>query len=252
MNTHEPLVSLLMPTYNTVQFLKAAVDSVKKQTYTNWELIMVDDGSVDGSNELASVLATTDKRIKHYTNPTNLGISKTRRKGVDESSGELIGHIDSDDLLERWAVEEMVTAFNAEPDVALFYSDFAHIDVENAVGSYSPSKVFDSAILHQHGWRHFGMYRRSAYDQTEGFNTKLIHGCEDGDLFMQIAEKYPCKRIQKVLYFYRNHAKNTTRKLKKCDVCTQRADCNYMRVWAKSAKYDPITFKPLNKEPVAE
>ncbi len=241
-------MSLMMPMYNTVQFLKAAVDSVLAQTYQNWEMVIVDDASDDGSYELATALALEDQRIKLHKNYTKLGIAKNRGKAVHLCTGEFIGHIDSDDMLERWALEEMLRVFDSKPDAALVYSDFAQIDTKGKLELYSTSHDFDPATLHRHGWRHFGVYRKSAYDATQGFNTKLLNGCEDGDLFMQIAEQFPCYRIPKVLYYYRSHSTNTTRTMKKCDSCTQRAECNYMRVWAKSANYDPITFTPLSKE----
>lgn len=243
-----PLVSLMMPMHNTVQFLKAAVDSVLAQTHQNWELVIVDDASNDGSYELATALALKDQRIKLHRNDSKLGVAKNRDKAVHLCTGEFIGHIDSDDMLERWALEEMLRVFDSKPDVALAYSDFAQVDVKGKVELYSASHDFDSNILHRHGWRHFGVYRKSAYDATQGFNTKLLNGCEDGDLFMQIAEQFPCQRIPKVLYYYRSHSTNTTRTMQKCDVCTQRTECNYMRVWAKSANYDPITFTPLKKD----
>ncbi len=243
-----PLISLMMPMYNTVQFLNAAVNSVLAQTYPNWELVIVDDASDDGSYELATALALKDPRIKLHKNESKLGIARNRHRAAGLCTGEFIGHIDSDDMLERWALEEMLRVFNSKPDVALAYSDFAQVDVKGKVELYSASHDYDPSILHRHGWRHFGVYRKSAYDATQGFNTKLLNGCEDGDLFMQIAEQFSCYRTPKVLYYYRSHSTNTTRTMKKCDDCTQRMDCNYMRVWAKAANYDPITFTPLKKD----
>ena len=244
----KPTVSIIMPMYNTVQFVKAAFDSMLRQTFSDWELIVVDDNSQDGSYELASVLASRDSRIQVHRNEANLGIAKNRHKAVALCSGEYIGHVDSDDMLERWALEEVLTVFKQKPELGLVYTDFAQVGSTGKVEHYSASPDFDVNRLHQHGWRHFGIYKKSAYDATEGFNTKLLRGCEDGDLFMQIAERFPCYRVPKVLYFYRNHGQNTTLTMRKCDDCTQRMECNYMRVWAKSANFDPVTFTPLTQE----
>ena len=243
-----PLISVLMLTYNGVQFLKAAIDSVRNQTYQNWELVISDDCSEDGTWELAQVLAAKDPRIKVVQNKDRLGITKNRAAAFSHTTGDLIGHLDGDDMLERWAFEEMERTFASKPDVGLVYSDLAQINLKSAIELYSASHSYNPNILHQHGWRHFGMYRRSAYEDTAGYNTKLISACEDGDLFMQIAEKFPCYRLPKVLYYYRNHEDNASKINSKCDSCTQRAECNYMRVWAKSANYDPITFTPLKKD----
>ena len=243
-----PLVSVLMLTYNGVQHLKAAIDSVKAQTYQNWELIISDDCSEDGTWELAQALVAKDPRIKVFQNKNRLGITKNRAAAFSHTTGVLIGHLDGDDMLERWALEEMECTFASKPDVGLVYSDLAQIDLKGAVELYSASRSYDQNVLHQHGWRHFGVYRRSAYEATSGYNTKLISACEDGDLFMQIAEKFPCYRLPKVLYYYRNHGNNASKNNTKCNGCTQRMECNYMRVWAKSANYDPITFTPLKKD----
>jgi glycosyltransferase involved in cell wall biosynthesis len=245
---NRPLISVLMLTYNGVQFLKAAIESVRHQTYENWELIISDDCSEDGTWELAQALATKDPRIKVFKNEKRLGITKNRAAAFSHTSGELIGHLDGDDMLERWALEEMWRAFVRKPDVGLVYSDLAQISVNNTVELYSASPSYNPNVLHQHGWRHFGMYRRSAYESTEGYNTKLLSACEDGDLFMQIAEKFPCYRLTKVLYYYRNHGDNASKTKTTCEDCTQRTECNYMRVWAKSANYDPVTFKSIPKE----
>ncbi|MBF0202786.1 MAG: hypothetical protein HQK67_00425 [Desulfamplus sp.] len=141
----------------------------------------------------------------------------------------------------------MLIAFDKAPDTMLIYSDMSQIGENGEHQLYSASKNFDQTKLYQHGWRHLGMYRKAVMDSIEGYNDKLISACEDGDLFMQIAEKYPCQRLPKPLYFYRSHGNNSSRKNKKCSNCSERPICNFMRVWAKSANYDPITFTPLAK-----
>lgn len=238
------LVSLMMPAYNTARFLEQAVDSVKSQTYANWELIIVDDGSTDGTWDLASKAASADHRIKAYRNDENLGIARTRFTAASHAAGEFIGHIDSDDILVTTALEEMVSAFQRDPDVMLLYSDMNQIGPNGEFQFYGQSPDFNQGALHQHGWRHFGMYRRDVLKRIHGYNINL-RGCEDGDLFMQIAEKFKCARVPKVLYHYRYHGGNFTSKIKGCAQCPDRIICNYVRVWCRSAGYDPVTFKKI-------
>jgi glycosyltransferase EpsE len=242
-----PRVSILMLTYNSVQFVKAAVDSVKQQTYKDWELIISDDGSRDGTWELAQALAESDSRIKCHQNPKRLGIPGNRAAAFAVSTGDLICHLDGDDELYPYSVATMVEVADAHPDVALFQSDNAWMNGDGVVYQYHANKEPEENLSH-FGWRHFGMYRRSAYDTTAGYNTKLISACEDGDLFMQIAEKYPFMRVPYVLYKHRWHGGNASGTNKKCDTCTERPICNYIRVWAKHAGMDHITYQPLNKE----
>lgn len=243
----KPKISLLMTAYNTARFIKYAVDSVRNQTYENWELIISDDCSDDGTWEVAQMMATYDSRIKAYRNEENLGIVKNRAKAYSLSTGDLVCHFDNDDILERYALDEMVRAFDQLPDVQFIYSDMAQIGEKGEHQLYSASETYDPDKLHQHGWRHLGMYRKSVMDHISGYNTKLVSGCEDGDLFMQIAEKFPIARLPKVLYLYRSHGSNNSGNNKKCESCTERLDCNYVRVWSKSANYDPVTFSPLEQ-----
>jgi teichuronic acid biosynthesis glycosyltransferase TuaG len=244
------LVSVMMPAYNTVAYIKWAIESMQAQTYESWELLILDDASTDGTFELASVIAKKDKRIKVSKNKRNMGVNRTRDALAKASQGYWLAHLDSDDMLERWALEEMVRAFAEQPEVRLIYSDFVQVGKKNQVESYSSSPDFDILKLHQHGWRHFGMYRRDVFEHIQGFNEKIAHipTCEDGDLFMQIAEKFPIYRLPKVLYQYRNHGDHTSSKKPKCEECPANPDCNYIRVWAKSLNYDQRTFKPLEEK----
>ena len=240
----KPLVSIIMLLYNNVQYLKSAIESVKAQTYKNWELVINDDRSTDGAYELALVFAKTDKRIRVSRNDRNIGTVKNRKKTYSLTKGELVCHLDNDDMLERWALEEMVNAFAQQPLTMLLYSDIVQIGKKNEVELYSASPTYDKEKLHQHGWRHFGMYRRLVMQYIDGYNDKLVSACEDGDLFMQIAEKFPIQRLEKPLYLYRNHGENNSHKNLKCQTCPSNPDCNYVRVWAASLNYDQRTLEP--------
>jgi hypothetical protein len=138
--------------------------------------------------------------------------------------------------------------FEKHPDVALVYSDTATMNENGTVYTYTANKD-PGESLSNYGWRHFGAYRRTAYEQTEGYNRKLHCGCEDGDLFMQIAEKFKFGRIPMVLYMHRYHEKNASKTVNKCEVCPERpVNCNYIRVWAKEVGWDRVTWKPLEKK----
>lgn len=238
------LISLLMPTYNGVRFLKAAIDSVKAQTYSNWELVITDDCSNDGTWELATALAIHEPRIKLQQNEKRLGTVKNRKRCYEYSTGNLIGHFDQDDMLERWALDEMIRSFQMEPEIMLFYSDVAQIGEAHEHQLYSVNKDFNPMELYNHGWRHLGMYRRDVMQHIAGYNDKIVSACEDGDLFMQIAEKnFGIKRIPKILYLYRAHQNNQSKNNKKCNVCEERNDCNFIRVWDKAISLKNVKDK---------
>lgn len=101
----QPLISVIMPVYNSAEFLHLAVDSVKNQTMEDWELLLIDDGSSDESGKLCDVYAKEDPRIRVF-HQENSGITKTRNRGIKESCGKYITFIDNDDeyltdILER-------------------------------------------------------------------------------------------------------------------------------------------------------
>ena len=104
--TDRPLVSLLMAAYNNAGFIKAAIDSVKAQTYTNWELLIQDDGSTDGSYELACVLAEGDPRIKVVTHGKNIGYNLTMCAGAARATGEFHAPFARAAMLEKSAIED--------------------------------------------------------------------------------------------------------------------------------------------------
>lgn len=235
------LVTLLMPAYNNIKYIYQAIESAIEQTYPHWELLIQIDGADDGTCELAMGVALKEPRVKIQVNEKRLGLNLTRVAIQKRITGAYVAHFDSDDLLERYAIEETLKVFKANPELMLVYSDMAHIEPEGGINnykiiSYSASKDFDPSKLYNYGWRHFGMYKSKVLQDVYGYNDKLsvVPGCSDGDLFMQIAEKFPVKRLPKVLYFYRNHATNNSKKKPKCQECPANPNCNYIRVWSSS------------------
>ena len=241
-----PLFSVMMICYNNVQFIKAAIDSVKAQTYQNWELIVNDDCSTDGTWELAQMLAKTDSRIKVSQNTKNLMTPNNRAMASKLVTGELVGHLDSDDMLYPHAIEYMVEAMRKNPDIALMYSDKSGINEQGKITAYDLMTDYQPNLAY-FGWRPFGVYRKEIFDTTQGYNTQLTRGCEDGDLFMQIVDKHKFMRVPHVLYYHRSHANNTSPKNHSCKTCPDKPICNYIKVWSKHAKVDPTTLLPLTE-----
>lgn len=91
------LVSVIMPSYNTAEYISESIASVRKQTYTDWELIIVDDCSADNTDEIVKPFLS-DKRIKYIKNETNSGAAVSRNRALREAKGKWIAFLDSDDL----------------------------------------------------------------------------------------------------------------------------------------------------------
>ena len=241
-----PKVSIMMLCHTgRGKTLIRAVQSVLRQTYPNWELVIQDDHSTDLTYEVATLLAYKDKRIKVYRNEVNLGAPKNRAAAIKNMTGDLFCHVDSDDFIYPHSIFTMVEAFLQNKELGFAYSDMAYGDETGKVTSY---KLNDEPVpsRRDQGWRHLGMYTRKAYEQTDGFNTKLTHTCEDGDLVTQIAAKFPIARVGHVLYWANNavgadHV-TLTHKID-CATCPCRSDCNYAKGYAEYVGYDLKTWK---------
>lgn len=248
--SNDPLVSIITLVFNNAKFVREAIQSVLAQTYSNWELLINDDGSTDGAWEIACEFARQDTRIKPYKRrpqekPTSgWSIASNRLSAYKRSSGELVCHLDGDDMLYPHSIQNMVEHFVTHPEDGMAYSDFAWIDKDSNVFGYHKTDNYDTD-LSKFSWRHLCMYRRSAYETTNGYNLELNGVCEDVDLFMQIAEKHKFNRVPHVLYQYRAHENNvTTADNASCHTCTNRDKCNFIRVWGQhlDPNFDYLTW----------
>ena len=115
------LVSIIMPSYNAEKYISAAIESVRKQTYSNWELIIVDDCSKD--NTLEIVRGIQDERIRLYQNETNSGAAVSRNKALREARGEWIAFLDADDLWVPEKLDEQIK-FMVENGYDFTYTDY--------------------------------------------------------------------------------------------------------------------------------
>lgn len=105
---NEPLVSIIMPSYNASKFIVASIESVRNQTYQNWELLITDDFSKDNTVELIEKYTLLDKRIKIYALRKNVGAASARNNSLRESKGRYIAFLDSDDLWKPHKLERQI------------------------------------------------------------------------------------------------------------------------------------------------
>lgn len=124
------LVSIVMPTRNRLHFLPEAIDSIQNQTYSNWELIVVDDDSSDGTKELITQMANKDSRIIYFNKPLSSTLraatsglsSRARKLGTPLAKGEFIAYFDDDNLYYPHKIEELLRFFESRPDLDIAYS----------------------------------------------------------------------------------------------------------------------------------
>lgn len=121
----EKLVSIIMPSYNTGKFIKKTINSVIAQTYSNWELIIVDDCSTDNTDEI--VKSINDNRIIYLKNETNSGAAISRNKALKEAKGRWIAFLDSDDLWKKDKLEKQIN-FMKKNNYYFSYTNYIEID----------------------------------------------------------------------------------------------------------------------------
>jgi glycosyltransferase involved in cell wall biosynthesis len=123
--TH-PLVTVLMPVYNAETHLAKAIDSILAQSFSDFEFIIINDGSSDGSKEI--IRAYDDKRIRYLENPENLKITKTLNRGIRLAKGQYIARMDADDVSLLHRLKEQVHLMDENPEIDALFSTITHID----------------------------------------------------------------------------------------------------------------------------
>lgn len=201
--TTSPKVSVIIPAYNQAQYLPDALDSVLAQTYTNWETIIVDDGSPDNVAEIAARYSGCDSRIK-FLHTDNYGLSAARNTGAAHSDGEYLVFLDGDDKIAPEYIENCVKALQSDsyikvaaPQMQCFgihqqiwpvvYEDYAQLLINNP--------LYATAAM-----------RRADFDAIGGYDERMRKGFEDWELWIRLlAGKGPDAvwTGPDILFFYR-------------------------------------------------
>lgn len=142
-------VSVITASYNYAEFLKEAVESVISQTYTNWELIIVDDGSSDNSVEIIKNFCAADERIKFFRHleGENRGLKETLILGIEKSSGDYIAFLESDDIWESDCLEEKIKIARQYPEAKIIFNDVDFFGNEEIIEDYARYFELNDKIL---------------------------------------------------------------------------------------------------------
>lgn len=199
-----PRVSVVMPCYNGEAYLAAAIDSVLGQTVTDLELIVVDDGSTDGS---AIVLSRYGDRIR-VLRQANAGVSAARNAGVAAAQGEFLAFLDSDDWWEPEFLQEMLAAMN-DPAVAIAYCGWQNVGVRPGEPFVPPDYEGPDKLHHllrfASLWPIHGILIRSCHMPPGPPFNPAYPACEDYDLWLRIAAFHRIRLVPRVLAYYRKH-----------------------------------------------
>jgi glycosyltransferase involved in cell wall biosynthesis len=207
-----PTLSIVMPVYNASRYIGEAIDSLLRQTFTDFELIVIDDGSTDHSLDIVN--SYDDPRIRIFRNEENKGIVFTRNRGLQEMRGRYYAPFDADDVAMPRKFEKQIAFMEQHPDYGLTGTWARHIDSEgkvlkskwklNARASLIPSIQLFRAYFIQSAV----VFRKEAIAQfgyTPGFEIG-----EDYLLYYQISLRYKCENLPEYLIHYRIHPKSIT------------------------------------------
>jgi glycosyltransferase involved in cell wall biosynthesis len=185
-------VSVIMPAYNVAPYIGAAIDSVIAQTMRDWELLVVDDVSSDGTADIVRAFASKDPRVRLLTTPANGGISVARNHAIRVATGEFLAILDSDDLWEPGYLEAQLAIFAAHPDVDIvtgngwFLGGRLHGRPARPWPDSRPQPTLATILGDEEAIFILSIMRRRVYDTIGGFDERLRSN-EDYDFWLRAA-----------------------------------------------------------------
>lgn len=203
---NDPKVSIVMTSFNRAHMLQEAIGSVLQQEYSNWELIVFDDGSKDETAEVLGKLSERDSRIRYIESP-HVGRGQAIHQACQLAGGDFIGILDSDDRLVPSTLSRTVDTLNSMPEVGMLYSDHCVMNKVGAVSGvgrrclipYSPDRLLIDFMTF-----HFRLMRRGAYERVGGFDPSF-KTAQDYDLCLRLSEMTKIFHLREALYLYRKH-----------------------------------------------
>lgn len=201
MNLINPKVSIIVPCYNQAQFLGEALQSVLNQTNTNWECVIVNDGSPDNTEEVAQKWVEKDTRFR-YLKKENGGLSNARNAGITRAKGEFILPLDADDKIGQNYLKLAIKAFQEDESLKVVYckaEKFGDKIGEWMLPSFSlenlavNNMIFCSAL-----------FRKKEWECVQGYDEKMFYGWEDWEFWIAILKKGgKVKQLNYIGFYYR-------------------------------------------------
>jgi glycosyltransferase involved in cell wall biosynthesis len=208
-----PLVSVVIPAYNIGQFLRETIASVVKQTYTNWECIVVDDGSTDNTSEVVGQFQIADERVK-YIRQENRGVSAARNIGIRNGQGAFILPLDGDDKIGTEYLDRAVNAILKDDSLKVIYCDaafFGDVTGKWILPSYSYRELLKENMIFS-----AALYRKSDFEAIGGYDESMKTGFEDWEFWISLlAGGASVYKIPQELFYYRSRKESRNNSLNK-------------------------------------
>ncbi len=209
------LVSIVLPVYNGAKYLKKSIDSIIKQTYKNWELLILDDCSTDETPLISEEYVKSDDRIKYFRNEHNLKLPGNLNRGFSLSKGDYLTWTSDDNKFHTTAIEKMVTALQNSNNAQFVYASYNTIDEnDNITDYYIVDKDYKNIIVGSNCIGACFMYTRAVYEKIGDYDLDLFL-TEDFDYWQRILANFEAVSIKEILYDYRKHGANLSSTMKK-------------------------------------
>jgi glycosyltransferase involved in cell wall biosynthesis len=225
-----PKVSVILPVYNSVKYLRESVESLAGQTFRDFEVIIVDDGCYDGSERLIDVYSKVPniRVIKHVN---NLGLGESLNDGLSAAAGEYIAIQHADDISLPERLEKEVTYLDSHPEISLVGTWTQYIDADGVPKKKDGwwlrqvkrvpdnPEVIAKKLLEMNCLIHSSVMFRKSVTGTVGFYDESMVPAEDWDYWLRISEKHSIGIIREVLTRYRHHHNQLSKQEQKVKEC---------------------------------
>jgi filamentous hemagglutinin family protein len=204
-------ISIVITTYNGERYLSAAIASLLSQTRGDFEVLIWDDGSTDGSVDIARQYAKQDSRVRVVA-AEHQGRVLALNAAIAQTTGTYIGWVDHDDLLAPAALQETTAVLDANPEVGLVYTDYLDMEESGKIRGYGTRchiPYSKERLLLDFMTFFFRLMRREVFEQVGGLDESMTH-VEDYDLCLKLSEATEVRHIKKPLYYYRCHASSAS------------------------------------------
>lgn len=216
-----PKITIVLPTYNGERYIRESIDSIMNQTLSDWELVIVDDCSIDCTPEIVDEYAKSDSRIKIIHNKRNRKLPCSLNIGFDNSVGNFLTWTSDDNYYLPEALENMYKYLSINEDVYMVCTDMEAVDANGKLVGKWPSYDERDMYLHNCVGACF-MYRRDVYREVGSYNADKIY-VEDYEYWLRVLRKYgKIGHIPQILYGYRIHGDRLTER-KKAEIRKQLA-----------------------------
>jgi len=244
-----PRISVIMGVYNGELYLKSAIDSILKQTFEDFELIICDDGSSDQSIEIIKKYMLQDKRIKLIINTENLGLAASLNKCLWEAQGEFIARMDSDDISVPNRFQKQISYLDHHKEISILGGGAKLFDENGVYGSKNNIVEYNNINVFKNNYfiHPTVIIRKDALLDVKGYTVaEFTYRTEDYDLWCKLCEKgYQGRNLNDYLLYYRQDKKSYSKRKFKYRIDAYKLK----KIWYKKLnvpfRYKFLVYKPI-------